>query len=70
LPPGKIIGTALALSGDPSPITAQLAESGRGICWRLHDLRAFLDRRPDLRVALQALVSRDLAAKVEQLVTD
>jgi hypothetical protein len=39
------------------------------MCWRLHDLRAFLDRRPDLRVALQSLVSRDLAAKVEQLVT-
>ncbi len=69
MPPGKIIGTALALSGDPSPITAQLEESGRGMCWRLHDLRSFLDRRPDLRVALQSLVSRDLAAKVEQLVT-
>ena len=68
-PPGKIIGTAMALSGDPSPVTATLAESGRGICWPLHDLRAFLDRRPDLRVALQALVSRDLAAKVERLVT-
>jgi hypothetical protein len=69
VPPGKIIGTALALSGDPSPITAQLAERGRGMCWPLHDLRAFLDRRPDLRIALQSLVSRDLAAKVEQLVT-
>ena len=69
VPPGKIIGTALALSGDPSPISAQLAERGRGMCWPLHDLRAFLDRRPDLRVALQSLVSRDLAAKVEQLVT-
>jgi hypothetical protein len=39
------------------------------MCWRLHDLRTFLDGRPDLRVALQALVSRDLASKVEQLVT-
>jgi CRP-like cAMP-binding protein len=69
LPPGKIIGTALALSGDPSPVTATMAEPGRGVCWRLHDLRAFLDRRPDLRVAMQGFVSRDLAAKVEQLVT-
>ena len=65
---GNIVGTALALSGDPSPVTARLAERGRGMCWRLQDLRAFVDRRPELRVALQELVSRDLAAKVERLV--
>src|SRR3989442_1307750 len=41
---------------------------------RLYDLgfqslrpREFVDKRPDLRVALQALVSRDLAVKVERL---
>jgi CRP-like cAMP-binding protein len=68
LAPGNIVGTALALSGDPSPVTATMTERGRGMCWPLHDLRAFVDRRPDLRVALQELVSRDLAAKVERLV--
>jgi CRP-like cAMP-binding protein len=66
--PGSIIGTASALSGDSSTVTATMTERGRCMCWRLNDLRAFIDRRPDLRVALQGLVSRDLAAKVEQLV--
>lgn len=66
---GKIVGTALALSGEPSPVTAMLAEPGRCMCWGLDDLRAFIDKRPDLRVALQALANRDLAAKVEQLAT-
>jgi len=67
LEPGPIIGTALALTGAPSPVEATFTEPARYMSWPLPSLRAFMDKRPDLRVALQALVSRDLAVKVEGL---
>jgi Popeye protein conserved region len=67
LEPGHIIGTALALTGAPSPVEATFTEPARYMSWPLPSLRAFMDKRPDLRVALQALVSRDLAVKVEGL---
>jgi hypothetical protein len=35
--------------------------------WPLTSLRKFLDKRPELRIALQRLVSQDLATKIERL---
>jgi hypothetical protein len=35
--------------------------------WPLPSLRKFLDKRPELRVALQRRAGEDLAAKVERL---
>lgn len=67
LKPGYLIGTGLALSGQPSPMAATFTEPARYFYWPLIDLRPFLDKRPDLRQALQSLVNRDLAAKLEQL---
>ena len=63
--PGQIVGTALALTDTPSPVSASFVESGRYIEWPLEQLRAFLDRRPELRLALQRHVSQDLARKLE-----
>jgi hypothetical protein len=65
--PGQVIGTALALVGGPSPVDATFVNPGRYICWPLPSLRTFLDKRPELRTAIQGLVSRDLAHKVERL---
>ena len=67
LEPGHIIGTALALTGDPSPLDATFTKAGRYMCWPLHNIRSFLDGRPELRVTLQRLVNRDLARKLEAL---
>jgi CRP-like cAMP-binding protein len=67
LGPGKMIGTALALTGEPSPIEATFTSPARYIRWPLASLRAFADRRPELRVALQRFVNEDLARKVERL---
>src|SRR5712664_2304495 len=53
LSPGHIIGTALALTGDPSPVAITFAEPARYMRWSLPSLRRFMDKRPDLRVALQ-----------------
>ena len=68
LAPGQIIGTALALTGDPSPVEITFAEPARYMRWPLASLRRFIDKRPDLRVALQQLVNRDLVTKLGTLV--
>jgi hypothetical protein len=69
LHPGHIIGTALALTGEPSPIAVTFTEPARYMHWSLSSLRAFMDKRPDLRAALQNLVNRDLAGKLGKLVS-
>jgi CRP-like cAMP-binding protein len=70
LKPGHVIGTAFALTGPPSPIAVIFTEPARYFCWPLGNIRAFLDKRPDLRLTLQSLVNRDLAAKLDELSTD
>jgi len=67
--PGNIIGTALALTGEPSPVEVTFAEPARYMRWSLPSLRSFMDKRPDLRVTLQGLVNRDLAGKLERLMS-
>jgi len=37
--------------------------------WSVADLRTFMDKRPDLRVTLQQHVNRDLADKLEKLLS-
>jgi CRP-like cAMP-binding protein len=69
LRPGHIIGNALALSGDPSPVEMTFKEPARYMSWSLPSLRRFIDQRPNLRVALQSLVNRDLAGKLETLLS-
>ncbi len=69
LTPGHIIGTALALTGEPSPIEVTFTEPARYMRWSLPSLRRFMDTRPDLRVTLQGLVNRDLAGKLERLMS-
>ena len=64
--PGHLIGTALALTGDPSPVDATFTRTARYMRWRLQSIRGFLDRRPELRFTLQGLANRDLAAKLQR----
>ena len=69
LRPGHIIGTALALTGAPSPVEIVFTDPARYMRWSLANLRSFMDKRPDLRVTLQGLVNRDLAGKLEKLLS-
>jgi CRP-like cAMP-binding protein len=69
LEPGHLIGTALALMGASSPVEATFTEPSRYMSWPLSSLRTFVDKRPDLRVTLQGLVSRDLATKLGGLLS-
>ena len=68
LKPGHIIGTALAFTGDPSPVRVTFTEPSRYMHWSLSSLRRFVDVRPDLRTALQGLISRDLAQKLNTVI--
>ena len=68
LKPGHIIGTALAFTGDPSPVRVTFTEPARYMRWSLSSLRRFMDMRPDLRTALQGLISRDLAQKLNTVI--
>jgi CRP-like cAMP-binding protein len=69
LRPGHIIGTSLALTGEQSPVEVSFNEPARYMSWSLPRLRSFVDKRPDLRVTLQGLVNRDLAGKLERLLS-
>jgi CRP-like cAMP-binding protein len=64
---GNIIGTALALTGDPSPVEMTFTEPARYMRWSLASVRGFMHKRPNLRVTLQGLVNRDLSGKLERL---
>lgn len=68
LAPGHLVGTGLVLTGTPSPVDARFVSPGRYIRWSTQTLRVFLDKRPDLREALQRVTSRDLAAKLERAI--
>jgi CRP-like cAMP-binding protein len=68
LTPGHLVGTGLALTGDPSPVDAVFTERARYMAWPVQSLRVLFDRRPELRATLQGLVSRDLTRKMERLI--
>jgi len=67
--PGHIIGTTFAITGAQSPVDVTFTEPARFMSWPIAGLRGFVDKRPDLRVTLQGLVSRDLAGKLERLLS-
>ena len=69
LRPGQLIGNALALTADPSPVEMTFAEPARYMRWPLPSLRKFIDSRPDLRVTLRGLVNQDLARKLETVLS-
>jgi hypothetical protein len=56
----------MALLGDASPVDAVASESTRYLCWPLAGIRAFLDRKPELRSTLAQLTNQELARKMLQ----
>ena len=64
LKPGQPVGLALAFTEEPSPIDAAFTSAGRYVEWPIADLRRFLDRKPDIRAALQQHVNAELARRM------
>jgi hypothetical protein len=68
LRPGQIIGTSVALTGDPSPVAVTFTEAARYVRWSLPSLRSFIDKGRTC-VSRCSLVNRDLAGKLERLLS-
>lgn len=64
LDPGQLIGVSMVLTGEPSPVDAAFVEPGRYLRWPTVQLRAFLERRPELRTVVLAHVQQDIARKL------
>jgi signal transduction histidine kinase len=69
LAPGQLVGTGLVLTGNPSPVDASFNTAARYFAWPVNTLRSFLDKRPDLRTTLLRLANRDLAEKLERVMS-
>jgi hypothetical protein len=69
LGPGQLIGTGLVLTGSPSPVDASVTAPARYFAWPINGLRSFLDKNPELRTTLFRLANRDLAEKLERLMS-
>jgi len=67
LGPGKIVGSALLLSGATAEVDAVTVEPSRTLQWDAGTLQKYLDAHPDTRNVFQRLVARDLAEKVRHM---
>ena len=70
LGPGQVVGSALILSGVPSNVEAVTVEPLRALRWELGTLQKYLSANPETRTVMQRHLARDLAGKIERLVTD
>lgn len=68
LQPGETIGLALAFTEEPSSVDAAFLTAGRYAKWPIANLRGFLDKKPDIRAALQRHVNTELAKRVRDAV--
>jgi CRP-like cAMP-binding protein len=70
LVPGNIVGSALLLSGVPPEVDATVVEPVYAMTWDLGTLQRYLDANPETRLAMQRHLAIDLAAKLEDRITD
>jgi hypothetical protein len=68
LKPGETIGLAQAFTEEPSSADAAFVNAGRYVKWPIASLRRFLERKPDIRAALQQHVNTALAKRVREAV--
>lgn len=65
--PGEIVGTTVALNNTEAWGDAIASEPGRSLAWEIGPLEKVLQNKPEVRAALQAIVSQDLARKIQRL---
>jgi CRP-like cAMP-binding protein len=64
--PGEIVGSALLLTGVTAVVDASAVEPVRAVRWEIGTLEPYLTANPDVRIAMQQHLARDLARKVER----
>ena len=69
LVPGEIVGSSLILTGVPPVVDASAAEPVRAVRWEIGTLESYLASNPDVRIAMQQHLTRDLAGKLQRALT-
>ena len=64
LVPGHLVGSALLLTGLPADVDAVPIEPVRAYCWQIDTLDRYLVANPEVRIAVQRHLARDLAGKL------
>ena len=69
LVPGQIVGSTLTFTGVPPVVDASAAEPVRAVRWEIGTLESYLASNPDVRIAMQQHLARDLAGKLRRALT-
>jgi CRP-like cAMP-binding protein len=70
LGPGDFAGSALILGGLPADFDVVVEEPVRVVRWQVGTLEKYLNANPEMRIAMQRHLARELARKVGRLVTE
>jgi CRP-like cAMP-binding protein len=62
--PGTFIGELSMLTEQPASATVSLPAGGRYVTWDRAELNTLLSKSPSIRLALESLLNRDMAAKL------
>ena len=61
---GNLVGSALLLTGVAADVDAVAVEPVRTYCWQIETLERYLVANPEVRIAVQRHLARDLAGKL------
>ena len=67
---GRVVGSALLLSGVEAHVDAVVENPVRAVRWQIATLERYLNANPDTRTEMQLHMARDLAVKVGHLASD
>jgi CRP-like cAMP-binding protein len=67
LGPGDFVGSALILSGLPADFDATVEEPIRAVRWQLGTLQKYLNANPEMRIAMQRHLARELSSKLARV---
>ncbi len=67
LEPGQLVGTAFVIAEEPSWADGVALEPCRMLSWHVGTIDAVIAKRPQVRATLNAIVSKDLATKLQTL---
>ena len=64
--PGVFIGELAFLMKNPATADVCLTKSAKGVSWNVSELSRLLAARPQMRVAFDSLLNKDLASKLSK----
>jgi CRP-like cAMP-binding protein len=67
LVPGELVGAGIALTGQPSPMDAEIAEDVHYMCWSVTEIYKFLEENPELALKFNDIVNRHLVSQIDKL---